>query len=119
METTYRVTVMHLPKEAPVRKVTLEGITGLKEAVSLCVSVAGMQLENAKEHGIALGLHGRTSWSNAFTEVAIEREAQAAPTEDAITWSNRCKGECKWESDPQPHNQYQSKCPACGNTMPF
>ena len=91
----------------------------MDEAIKLGHEHANLDPDDNKARTAELAIHGRTEWGYGFTDVTIEREAQAAPQEDATTWSNTCKGACKWESDPQPHNQYQSKCPACGNTMPF
>ena len=119
METTYRVTVMHLLRVAPIRKTTYEGVSDIETAMELAVKEVHLEDEDAKSNRVILECAGAVSWSYAFDDVAIQRESQAAPQEDATTRSNICKGECKWESDPQPHNQYQSKCPACGDTMPF
>lgn len=78
METTYRVTVMHLLRVAPIRKATYEGVSDVEAAMELARKEVHLDDEAAQSNRVILECTGAVNWSYGFDDVSIQREAQAA-----------------------------------------
>lgn len=74
METTYRVTVMHMLRVAPVRKATYEGVSDIETAMQLALKKVHQEEEDAKSNRVILECTGAVSWSYAFDDVLIQKE---------------------------------------------
>lgn len=74
---TFRVVIEQLLKAATIRKTTHEGVRRMEEAIAVAHAQAPIDFEDARDRSDELALTGRTAWSYGFTNVTIEREADA------------------------------------------
>lgn len=110
MKPTYKVVIDNCLRAAPFRKVTYEGVRDLEGAMDMAREQVHIDSDGFDAHRDELAVTGRTTWGYAFEDVTIEREQQPQQPADHI---------CAFAPDPQPNNQWQTKCQACGDTLPF